>query len=302
MLIGLLPGCGGSDTSSDTTAEASPSPSPTVTEEVSGASFELPEKVTVPRVAKSGNATTIDTSGVNSGWVGARGKSSARLKFQVTNGEMTYNYDLRNDGKPVRFPINMGDGEYSFRIMENVEGNTYALIDSATQTVTLDSELSPYLIPNIYCNYTAKSACVKKAQELMEGVDNQGEAVKRICSFVAENVSYDSEKAAELAQSTGYIPRADRTLKTKKGVCFDYACLTAAMLRSVGLPTQVVTGYVSPDNLYHAWIMVYVDGTWKSALFTVLPNEWSRCDVTYASAGASTTVGDGTQYIDRYIY
>ena len=311
-LLGLLPGCGGSaDGTSDTTAEArassaagNPSDSEAATdvEEVSGASFKLPKRVNVPKVADSGNPTTIDTSGANRGWVGARGSSPARLKFQVTNGEMTYNYDLPNDGSAAVYPINMGDGTYSFRIMENVEGNSYAQIDSATQDVTLDSELSPYLRPNIYCSYNKKSACVKMARSLLEGVDNQGEAVKQICTYVAENVSYDSEKAEQLAQSTGYIPNADETLKEKKGVCFDYACLTAAMLRSAGLPTRVVTGYVSPDNLYHAWIMVYVDGTWKSALFSVTPNEWSRCDVTFASAGAGAWVGDGTQYTDRYIY
>lgn len=304
-LLGLLPGCGDSSEGAvDGTAEArsaSPASAP-VQEEVSGASFKLPKRVNVPKVADSGGATTIDTSGANRGWVGARGTSSVRLKFQVTNGEMTYNYDLPNDGSATVYPINMGDGEYSFRIMENVEGNTYALIDSATQAVTLDSEFSPYLRPNIYCNYTKKSECVKIARELLADVDNQGEAVKQICSYVAENISYDDEKAAQLAQSTGYIPDADQTLKEQKGVCFDYACLTAAMLRSAGLPAQVVTGYVSPDDLYHAWVMVYVDGTWKSALFTVLPNEWSRCDVTYASAGASATVGDGTNYTDRYIY
>lgn len=284
------------------TTENSPDTQTANAEEVSGAAFKLPKRVNVPKVADSGGPTTIDTSGVNRGWVGARGNSSARLKFQVTNGEMTYNYDLPNDGSAVVYPINMGNGTYSFRIMENVEGNSYAQIDSATQDVTLDSELSPFLRPNIYCSYTKKSACVKKARSLLEDVENQGEAVKQICTFVAENISYDSEKAEQLAQSTGYIPSADKTLAEGKGVCFDYACLSAAMLRSAGLPTQVVTGYVSPDNLYHAWIMVYVDGTWKSALFSVTPNEWSRCDVTFASAGAGAWVGDGTQYTDRYIY
>lgn len=302
-LLGVLPGCGGgSESSGESTAEARATAATPSAEEVSGASFSLPAEVAVPVVADSGNSTTIDTSGVSNGWVGARATSSTRLKFQVTNGDMTYNYDLPNDGTGVCYPLNMGNGEYTFRIMENVEGNTYAQIDSATQSVALASEFSPFLTPNIFCNYTQDSACVSMAWQLMEGVNNQGEAVRGICTFVAENVSYDSAKAAQLAESTGYIPDADATLQAKSGVCFDYACLSAAMLRSVGIPTQVVTGYVSPDNLYHAWIMVYVDGTWKSALFTVLPNQWSRCDVTFASAGASATVGDGTTYTDRYIY
>lgn len=297
-----LPGCGGSDSGGSAADKAPSTSTSTPTEEASGAAFKAPQEVRVPTVADSGNATTIDTSDLGGGWVGARGHSSSRLKFQVVHGDMAYNYDLPNDGTAVCYPLNMGNGDYSFRIMENVEGNSYAEIDSCSETVSLDSEFSPYLTPNIYCDYTAESACVAQARQLMEGVENQGEAVKAICTYVVNNISYDNDKAARLAESTGYIPNADATLQEKKGVCFDYACLCAAMLRSMGLPAQVVTGYVSPDNLYHAWVMVNVDGTWKSALFSVTPNTWSRCDVTFAAAGAGATVGDGTTYTDRYIY
>lgn len=304
----ILGGCGGSDGSGgggDTTSAKAPAASSAASgaaEEVSGATFRKPLEVQVPSVADSGNATTIDTSDLHGGWVGARGRSSSRLKFQVAHGDMTYNYDLPNDGTAVCYPLNMGNGDYTFRIMENVEGNSYAELDSCSGTVSLNSEFSPYLTPNIYCNYTADSACVAQARQLVEGVENQGEAVQQICTYVVENITYDNAKAAQLADSTGYIPDADATLAEKKGVCFDYACLTAAMLRSMGLPTQVVTGYVSPDNLYHAWVMVNVDGTWKSVLFSVTPNTWSRCDVTFAAAGAGVTVGDGTTYTDRFVY
>lgn len=298
-LIAALPGCGGSGEGGGT-AEALPSSGSKG--QASGADFVMPAQIVVPTVADSGGTTTIDTSGVNQGWVGARGHSGSRLKFQVTQGEMTYNYDLPNDGTPACFPINMGNGSYLFRVMENIEGSTYAELDSAQAEVALQSEFDPFLIPNIFCNYTEASECVKKAKELMGNVKNQGEAVREICSFVAKNVSYDYDKAEKLAQSSGYIPNADATLKEKKGICFDYACLSAAMLRSMGLPAQVVTGYVSPDNLYHAWTMVYVDGKWETAQFSVQPNKWSRCDVTFASAGSGSTIGDGTSYTDRYIY
>ena len=301
-LIAALPGCGGGGSESGKSGTAEAAPLSSAAGKATGAKFTLPKSINVPQVADSGSTTTIDTSGVAGGWVGARGKSSTRLKFQVACGEMTYNYDLPSDGTPVCFPINMGDGDYAFRVMENIEGSSYAEIDSAYVSVKLDSELSPFLVPNIFCNYTEKSSCVKKAKDLLSKADNQGEAVREICTYVADNVEYDYDKAAELAKGSGYIPDADATLKEKKGICFDYACLSAAMLRSAGLPAQVVTGYVSPDNLYHAWTMVYVDGTWQTAQFSVTPNKWSRCDVTFASAGSGSTIGDGTKYTDRFVY
>ena len=80
------------------------------------------------------------------------------------------------------------------------------------------------------------------------------------------------------------------------------------MLRSQGIPTKIVTGYVSPDNIYHAWIMVYIDGTWQSAQFNIEKNTWSRVDLTFAAGQAGSSdgqeqkVGDGKDYSDRYVY
>ena len=78
--------------------------------------------------------------------------------------------------------------------------------------------------------------------------------------------------------------------------------LSTAMLRSMGIPTKLVTGYVGEDELYHAWIMVYIDGEWHSALFSVDRNTWSRCDVTFASTGSTKYTGDASAYTDRYTY
>jgi len=298
----LLPACGG-DSSSTAEAKQPKKSAPRLGgSKATGADFVMPKEIVIPTVADSGSISTIDTSGVANGYVGARATSPSRLKFQVVCGEMTYNYDMPNGGSAMCFPINMGNGGYQFRIMENIEGSSYAELDSASADITLSSEFAPFLVPNIYCNYTTESKCVKKAKDLMKSVSNQGEAVREICTWVAKNVTYDYDKAEVLAQSSGYIPDADDTLKTGTGICFDYACLSAAMLRSLGLPAQVVTGYVGEDQLYHAWTMVYVDGTWQTADFSIKPKSWSRCDVTFASAGAGAVTGDGTTYTDRFIF
>lgn len=266
--------------------------------EASGAPFTQPAGITVSSPSPGG----IDVSNVNSGYVSASAINESRLKFQVMCGDMTYNYDLPGDGTPIVCPINMGSGQYRFRVMQNTEGNNYVEIDSMDASVALENDFLPFLTPNIYCNYNDKSSCVAKARELTSSSTNQGEAVRDICMFVAGHVSYDTAKAEQLSTSTGYVPSPDETLASGRGICFDYASLSAAMLRSMGLPAKVMTGYVTDDNIYHAWIMVYVDGTWKSALFSVSPNTWSRCDVTFASSGSSAFVGDGTSYTDKYTY
>ena len=264
------------------------------------AAFDPPTTLSMPVVSADG--PNIDLSHAAEGYVVAHQSSATRLKFQVAKDEMVYNYDLPNDGTPTVFPVNMGDGNYTMRIMKNTEGNNYVEVDRVEQGVKLSSEFAPFLIPNQFCDYNEQSACVAKARELTAGVDNQGEAVRAVCGYVIDNISYDTDKAKVLTTATGYIPDPDRTLQEQTGVCFDYASLGAAMLRSLGFPTKIITGYVTPGDLYHAWIMVYVDGSWQTGEFTVSPDTWSRVDLTFAASGSTEFIGDGTNYTERYVY
>ena len=74
------------------------------------------------------------------------------------------------------------------------------------------------------------------------------------------------------------------------------------MLRSQGIPCKIITGYVSPDNIYHAWNMVYIDGTWVDAHIDIKQNTWTRIDTTFAVGSGSSYVGDGIAYTDLYTY
>lgn len=252
--------------------------------------------------AQTGNGCAIDTSAVAEGYVGAAAQSDSRLKFQVSKGEMSYNYDLPGDNTPIVVPVNMGDGPYSFRVMQNTSGNNYVELFGVVENVNLNSEQAPFLVPNMFSNYNESSAVVAKARELAAGCTNQGEVVRNVYQWVVANITYDHDKAAELASATGYVPDPDATLASGTGICFDYASLGAAMLRSLGIPCKVVTGYVSPDDVYHAWNMVYIDGEWVSAEISIKPNDWTRVDLTFAASGAAGTIGDGTSYTDRYTY
>lgn len=314
LLLGALalPGCGGSgDGSSGSGASGgSGGGAPAAAEgdggTTSGPAFSAPGTVALSAFhgdfAEEGNGCAIDTSAVTDGYVGASAQSDSRLKFQVSKGEMSYNYDLPGDGTPIVVPVNMGDGPYTFRVMQNTSGNNYVELFATTADVALSSEQAPFLVPNMFVDYNESSAVVSKARELAQGAANQGDVVRNIYQWVVDNISYDHDKAAELASVTGYVPDPDATLSAGTGICFDYAALGAAMLRSLGIPCQVVTGYVSPDDVYHAWNMVYIDGEWVSVEISIEPNRWTRVDLTFAASGAAATIGDGTSYTDRYTY
>lgn len=245
----------------------------------------------------------IDASTAPQGYIGARGTAASRLKLQVTCGQTSYNYDLPADGAPICVPLNMGDGSYTFRIMQNTSGNSYVEVGATSADVQLADPFAPYLRPNVFCDYTPQSACVAQARQLAAGAQNQGEVVRSIYEWMVGAIAYDDAKAAGLADATGYVPDPDETLSSGSGICFDYASLAAAMFRSLGLPCQIVTGYVSPGEVYHAWNMIYIDGEWMSAEITVEADRWCRIDLTLAAAQqGNPNVGDGETYTDRFVY
>ena len=107
----------------------------------------------------------------------------------------------------------------------------------------------------------------------------------------------------------GYIPSVDDTFLTNTGICFDYASLAAAMLRSCGIPTKVETGYISPSGIYHAWNEVYVkDSGWIEVGFKIDADTWTLLDLTFAAGSSkgdlSGFIGDGNEntYETQYTY
>ncbi len=274
----------------------------------SGPAYTEPTSVPVAAfdaaAATGSNGALIDASQTAKGFVGASATSSSRLKFQVIKGDVSYNYDLPSDGTPIICPINMGDGAYTFRVMQNTSGSNYAAIATTDAAVTLENQFVPFLNPTLFCEFTNSSPSVQKARELAANAQNEGDVVRAVYEWIATNVTYDKAKASQLADGTGYVPDPDSTLSSTTGICFDYASLAAAMFRSLGIPCQIITGYVSPDNVYHAWNMIYIDGSWVSAQISVDPDKWTRIDLTFAASdgGNTSTIGDGTSYTDRYVY
>jgi hypothetical protein len=71
----------------------------------------------------------------------------------------------------------------------------------------------------------------------------------------------------------GVLRDATEILKTKEGVCRDYAVLTATLLRAAGVPSRLVSGlvYEVGSFYYHAWVEVW-DGTSWVGVDSTLPS------------------------------
>jgi len=254
--------------------------------------------------AQGTDKAKVDVSAVSQGYVAVSAHSDKRIKLRVTFGDLKYDYNVANDGTPCIFPLQSGNGTYSFKVMEQVVNTSYAKLYGISCEVTLEDEFQPFLRPSEYSKYNAESECVKKAAELAAGEENELGVVGAVFDYICENITYDKEKAKAVAGASGYMPNPDDTLSTKKGICFDYASLAAAMLRSQGIPTKIVFGYVSPNDAYHAWNMFYTEETgWVSIGYDVEAGSWYRMDTTFSASGAEDSfVGDGGNYADAKYY
>jgi hypothetical protein len=104
-------------------------------------------------------------------------------------------------------------------------------------------------------------AIVALARKAVGTTDDAGEAVRRIEAFVAD---YIDDKSL----SVGYASAAE-VLESRQGDCSEFAVLTAALCRAVGIPAQVVVGVAYVEGFAgrdgfggHAWTQAYVAGKW----------------------------------------
>ncbi len=261
----------------------------------------------------------IDATNKDEGYITIRylSPTSKILKIKIVklNNDgsegQTYIYDLNNKGAPEVYSLPLGNGKYLIKVLENIEGARYAVVQSQTIEAKLTDAMLPFLIPIQNINYNSTSKAVVKAKELTKNCKTDLEKVQAIYKYILDNVAYDYDKAKKVVagELNGYIPTVDVILDSKKGICFDYSSLMGAMLRSQGIPTKLIMGYVAPNNAYHAWNDVYIKGQgWIKINSSVYfdGKSWSRMDSTFAAAnknGKQTQfIGNGKNYAPLYQY
>ncbi len=99
---------------------------------------------------------------------------------------------------------------------------------------------------------------VKLANEICADCDTDEEKVKAIYSWMIHNFEYDYEYNPVIQYFNVH-----KTLRTHKGVCYDFANLFASICRSQNIPCYVVDGTKFDDaNYHHTWNRVYFNSSW----------------------------------------
>ena len=96
------------------------------------------------------------------------------------------------------------------------------------------------------------------ADEICAGCETDEEKVQAIYQWIIDNFEYDYEYHAFIQYFS-----VRKTLRTHKGVCYDFSNLFAALCCSQNIPCYVVDGTPYDRSLAdHTWNRVYYDNSW----------------------------------------
>ena len=297
----LLCGCGGAGPDTEQASSGASNVS------ASSGGWDNTPKVLVPaadgKEVLGCESLEIDAGNTSEGYLMVRylGSASKIKFFVITPDDVRYTYDLPPSETWMTLPLTGGNGVYTLDAREHVEADLYSNLYKETIEVTLADEFRPFLYPNQYTWFTADSKAVAEASRLAAGASDGLDVIAAVYEVVIGNISYDEEKARSV--QSGYLPDVDETLESGKGICFDYAALMTAMLRSQGIPTKLEIGY--SGELYHAWISTYLKETgWIDNVIHFDGKNWSLVDPTLAASNNADAVrdyiGDGTNYTVMY--
>ena len=119
------------------------------------------------------------------------------------------------------------------------------------------------------------TATAELADEICADCDTDKEKVKALYQWMIHNFEYDYE-----CEPIVQYFNVRKTLRTRKGICYDFSHLFAALCRSQNIPCYVVDGTpYNPTMDCHTWNIVYFDGSWwnMDVTFDIIQTKKQGC-------------------------
>ncbi|MFU0825152.1 transglutaminase domain-containing protein [Clostridium sp.] len=116
------------------------------------------------------------------------------------------------------------------------------------------------------------------ARNLVKDKKTTRAKAKAIYEWIGKNVEYDYDKVEKILNNDFSIKSgAINTYYTRKGICFDYACLYSVMAKANGIKVRIITGegFNGTSWVSHAWNQVYIEEE----------ERWINVDTTFYKGG-----------------
>lgn len=138
---------------------------------------------------------------------------------------------------------------------------------------------------------------VKLADEICADCDTDEEKVKTIYEWMIHNFEYDYDCHPIIQYFN-----VRKTLSTRRGICYDFAHLFAALCRSQNIPCYVVDGTpYDPEMDCHTWNRVYFDGScWNLDItFDTIQTKKQGQLYSFCNIGKNVYSEDSEYFIDK---
>lgn len=238
----------------------------------------------------------LDSDRIENGVIGIKVNNieSQKIKVLIQLDNNKIYYDISNGEEFEYFPLQLGNGNYKIAVLKNLEGNKYGYVFKEYIDVNIEDEKLIFLNSIKIVDYKEDMESVKQAEELIKDLETSLEKVQAVYDYIITNISYDKDK---VNLSSDYTPNITEIFEEQKAICYDYASIFGAMLRSQGIPTKLVKGYSEYTTTYHAWNEVYIEEL----------DEWVVIDCTkgavYYQAGYSNEmIEEESKYEIKYVY
>ena len=192
------------------------------------------------------------------------GADESKVKILLVSKDHEVDSDSFRSYGEGYYPLVHGSDEYIFVVMGMQQNNSFSEVFRTSFYAEFD-ENEPYKYSNVYSQYSCDSDLAKTAYKITYGLDDSDVKALYIKDFINRNFrySYDVEGAHELVD-------IDAAYEKSEGRCYHYAALYSSMMKSIGVPTREVRGYLHGDDTkYHAW-NEYLNED----------NEWVQVDAT----------------------
>jgi len=210
--------------------------------------------------------------------------SKAKIKVIVSKDDVStwYDVNLVNGTYNEEIWLIDGKGKYKISVVIHEYDRVYSYGPIVEVNNTID--VNRFLVPSKHVE-SNNEEIIELAKKITQNLTTSKEKAKAIYDWVAQNIEYDYDKyLKQLNNNFDNEYGALNTLRTGKGVCYDYSTLVAALGRAVGLQVKVIKGnFVNPyRNELHAWNEIYIPEE----------NRWINVDATFAYSL-------GTNYFDN---
>lgn len=179
-------------------------------------------------------------------------------KVKISKEKQSYIYEYKQNQK---YPLQMGLGNYKVQILEKESENNYFLIKSMDIVNNAIDADSAFLESTQSISWENEKSIKNLSDKIINKKDTDIKKLESLRTHILNNYKYDFDKSKTITSK--YVPELKQIVELKKGICYDFSVLVAAVLRSEGIKTKLVFGYNDNIKDYHAWNEVYIAGKWE---------------------------------------